>query len=108
MQAQPVTAKGIPWDATSWTMDFEVSGHTLQRTIRDALTYGKHFSALKERLPEPLRQKREKWAGDMYAKYPKPDWENIRFSDEVHAGYSPEGPPMDRAQKGDSYTISLG
>ena len=37
-------------------------------------------------------QQREKWAGDMYAKYPKPeDWENIRFSDEVHAGYSPEG-----------------
>ena len=28
----------------------------------------------------------------MYAKYPKPeDWENMRFSDEIHAGYSPEG-----------------
>ena len=71
-------------------MDFEVSGHTLQGTMRDALTYSKHLSALKEHLPEPLRQKREKWAGDMYAKYPKPeDWENIRFSDEVHAGYGP-------------------
>ncbi|KAL2053609.1 hypothetical protein ABVK25_006262 [Lepraria finkii] len=85
-------AKGMPWDAISWTMDFEVSGHTLQRTMRDALTYSKHLSALKEHLPEPLRQKRKKWAGDMYAKYPKPeDWERVRFSDEVHAGYGPEG-----------------
>ena len=72
----------------AWTMDFEVSGHTLQRTMRDALTYSKHLSALKELLPEPLRQKREKWAGICT---PNPlsreDWENIRFSDEVHAGY---------------------
>ena len=51
------------WDAISWTMDFEVSGQALQRTIRDALTYSTHLSALKEHLQEPLRQKREKWAG---------------------------------------------
>ena len=73
-------------------MDFEVSGKTLQRTMRDALTYSKYLLALKEHLRERLMQKREKWAGDMHAKYPKPkDWENIRFSDEVYAGYTPQG-----------------
>ena len=82
----------MPWDAISWTMDFEVSGETLQRAMWDALIYSKYYLALKEHLPERLIQKREKWAGDLYAKYPKPeDWENIRFSDEVYAGYSPEG-----------------
>ena len=73
-------------------MDFEVSGLTLQRTIRDALTYSKHLSALKEHLPERLRQKREMWAGDIYAKYPKPeDWERVRYINEVYAGYRPKG-----------------
>ena len=84
----------MPWDDMSWTIDFEVSGKTLQRTARDTLTYSKYLSALKEYLPERLIQKREKWAWDIYTKYPKPeDWENIRFSDEVYASYSPEGHP---------------
>ena len=77
------------WDAVSWTIDFEVSGKTLQWTT---LTYSKYLSSLNEYLPEPLRQKRETWAGDIYAKHPKPkDWENVRFSDELHTGYCPEG-----------------
>lgn len=63
-------AKGMPWDAISWTMDFEVSGHTLQRTMRDALTYSKYLAAPKEHLPEHLKQRREQWAGVLYAKYP--------------------------------------
>ena len=87
-----IKAKGMPWDAISWSIDFEVSGKTLQRTMRDALICSKYLSALKEHLPERLMQKREKWVRDMYAEHPKPeDWKNIRFSDEVYAGYSPEG-----------------
>ena len=50
-------AEGMPWDAIAWTLNFDVSGHILQRTMRDALTYSKYLSALKEHLPEPLKEK---------------------------------------------------
>ena len=84
------------WDAIAWTLDLDVSGSTLQRTIRDAMTYSKYVSALKEFLSKPLKEKRREWAKIMYAKYRnQEDWDRVRFSDEVHAGYSPEGHPMD-------------
>ena len=79
-------------DAITWTLNLDVSAPTLQRTIRDAITYSKYVSALKEFLTEPLKEKRREWAKIMYAKYRNPeDWDWIRFSDEVYAGYSPEG-----------------
>ena len=43
--------KGIHWDAIAWTQDLDVSGHTLQRTMRDTITNSKYVSALREFLP---------------------------------------------------------
>ncbi|KAK3167920.1 hypothetical protein OEA41_004366 [Lepraria neglecta] len=87
-----IEARGMYWGAITWTLDLDGSGPTLQPTIRDAITYSKYVSALKEFLPEPLEEKRREWAKIMYAKYRNPeDWDRVRFSDEVHAGYSPKG-----------------
>ena len=56
------------------------------------MTYSKYVSAPKKFLPVPLKEKRREWAKIMYAKYRNPeDWDRVRFSDEVYAGYSPEG-----------------
>ncbi|KAK3167425.1 hypothetical protein OEA41_010552 [Lepraria neglecta] len=44
-------ANGIHWDAIAWTLDHDVLGHTLQRTMRDTITNSKYVSALKEFLP---------------------------------------------------------
>lgn len=55
-----IEAKEMLWEAISWTIEFGVSGLTLQWIMRDTSTCSKHLSALKETLPERLKQKREK------------------------------------------------
>ena len=53
-----IEEKGVHWDTIAWTLDLDISGPTLQRAMRDAITYSKYVSALKEFLPEPLKEKR--------------------------------------------------
>ena len=60
----------MPWDAIAWTLDLDITGQTLQDTIGLAMDYSKCLSALKQWLLEPVKKKRKKWAGDIYAKYP--------------------------------------
>jgi hypothetical protein len=85
-------AKGMPWGAMVWELNLDVSAATFRRTMGEALGYGKHKAAVKGFLPQGTREARKKWASDMKLKYPNPeDWYRVRFSDEVHAGYGPEG-----------------
>lgn len=68
-----------------------ISGKTIQRHLgqlgwRHCVACRKHF------LSEELKKKRVKWSKDMLAKYPEPeDWYNVRFSDEVHFSFGPQG-----------------
>ena len=49
-------------------------------------------AASKPYLDEKLAQLRVSWAQNMLAKYPKSkDWRHVRFSDEIHFGWGPEG-----------------
>ena len=85
-------AKGMSWIAVMWDLGLDVHPHTLRRTMRDVLDYGKHKASLKEYRPPRTKEARNKWAHDMYAKYPEPwHWHRVRFTDEFHAGYGPEG-----------------
>ena len=60
--------------------------------MREACGYGKYKAALKEFLSPATKAARNKWAHDIYAKYPHPwDWHGVRFTDEFHTGYGPEG-----------------
>lgn len=43
-------------------------------------------------LPDRAKERRVEWATVMLDRYPQPkDWHRVRFSDEVHFGYGPEG-----------------
>ncbi|KAF8857210.1 hypothetical protein BDZ45DRAFT_547405, partial [Acephala macrosclerotiorum] len=43
-------------------------------------------------ISDDLAPRREKWAADMEAKYPKKeDWYRVRFSDECHGSFGPQG-----------------
>jgi hypothetical protein len=43
-------------------------------------------------LDDKLAKHRVQWAKDMLQKYPEPaDWRTVRFSDEVHFGWGPDG-----------------
>ena len=84
--------KGMTWVAVKWELNLDVHSTTLQRTMRDALGYGKHKAALKEYLSPRTKEARNKWAHDMHTKYPEPwHWHRVRFTDEFHAGFGPEG-----------------
>lgn len=96
-------AKGMSWIAVKWDLGFEVHWRTLQNIMREALGYGKHKAALEELLPPQTKEARNKWAHDMYAKYPKPwNWHRVRFTDEFHAGYGPEGQLWIIRKRGDA------
>ena len=68
-----------------------ISGRTVQRALgqRD----WRHCIACRKSYVSPCHAKRRnKWAKDMLAKYPRPiDWRRVRFSDEVHFAFGPQG-----------------
>jgi len=85
-------AKGITWIAVVWELDLDVAPQTLQKTLRDALGYGKHVPTIKEDLPERTKRDRFNWASATLAKRHTIElWKNVRFSDEFHVGFGPEG-----------------
>ena len=60
--------------------------------MRDAMTYGGHLAATKEELPQRAKDDRWAWADTIPSLRKDPgDWENVRWSDEFHAGFGPEG-----------------
>lgn len=62
------------------------------RPAHDALDYNKYLACVKGWLPDRTKERRVKWATVMLNRYPQPeDWYRVRFSDEVHFGYGPEG-----------------
>ena len=68
-----------------------LSGRTIQRALgqRD----WRHCVACQKSYVSPYHAKRrKKWATDMLAKYPQPVyWRRVRFSDEVHFAFGPQG-----------------
>ncbi len=85
-------AKGMTWQAIVWELDFDVHPKTLKETLKDSLGYSKHDAAIKEDLPERTKRDRLNWASTMLAKRHTVDlWKNVRFSDEFHTGFGPEG-----------------
>ena len=60
--------------------------------MRDVLGYSKHKAALKEFLSPHTKNARNKWAHNIYTKYPEPyHWHRVRFTDEFYARYRPKG-----------------
>ena len=84
--------KGMGWLELVWELDFDVNPKTLQRTMRDTMTYRGHPACTKEDLPQRTKDDRWAWADTMLIERRDPgDWKNIRWSDEFHAGFGPEG-----------------
>ena len=85
-------AKGMGWLGLVWELDLDVHPQTLQRTMRDTMTYGGHAAATAEELPQRTKDDRWAWADTMLFERADPeDWKNVRWSDEFHAGFGPEG-----------------
>ena len=64
----------------------------MHRIMSDSFDYGKHLACMKKWLSDRAKADGQEWATVMYKKYPKhEDWHRVRFSDEAHFGYGPEG-----------------
>lgn len=87
-------AKGMQWIGLVWELDLNVAPKTLRRTINKALDYGKYDAAIKEALSERTKGDRWIWADNALVIRPTVEhWKTVRFSDEMHAGFGPEGQP---------------
>ena len=85
-------AKEIGWIGLVWELDLDIHLKTLQRIICDAMTYRGHLAATKEELPQRTKDDRWAWADTILSLRKDPgNWKNVRWSDEFHAGFGPEG-----------------
>jgi hypothetical protein len=81
----------LSWSELIYQFGFEVHPDTLRRRMAKRLVFT-FVAVTKPFLDENLAELRLQWAKDMLAKYPKPeDWRHVRFSDEIHFGWGPEG-----------------
>jgi hypothetical protein len=88
----------MTWDALAEEAQIEsqkkgsyVSGRTIQQAMNE---YGwRHCLACRKGfVSDDLAKRRKKWAKDMLEKYPDPtDWYHVRFSDEIHFSFGPQG-----------------
>lgn len=85
-------AKGLSWKQLATKVGADVNGRTIHSIMRDALDYNKYLACVKGWLFDRAKERRVEWATTMINRYPQPkDWYQVRFSDEVHFSYGPEG-----------------
>lgn len=86
-------AKGMNWYAVIWELDLDIkSPHTIRDTMSEAFDYGKYKASLKSFMDQRSQDDRVNWADVTLLHRPKSeDFHDIRYSDEFHAGYGPEG-----------------
>lgn len=90
--ALEIEGKAYTWQQVATEVGADVSGDTMKRTLESALNYHKCLACLKGWLDDQMMEKRVEYAEIMLRRYPlATQWKHIRFSDEVHFGYGPEG-----------------
>jgi len=81
----------LTWDELGQQFDLEVTGRTLRNNMAARRVY-KFIAAEKPYIDEKLAKLRIQWCQHMLEQYPAPEeWRHVRFSDEVHFGWGPQG-----------------
>ena len=83
----------IPWAGlpAAAGLDVECHGETVRRAVKD-LNLRMCIACEKKYTSPRLRERRAEYARVMLERYPDPkDWRHIRFSDECHFGWGPQG-----------------
>lgn len=81
----------LTWESLAHEAGVNVSAHTLQRQFKTK-GYRRCVACRKSFITPDIAARRVKFARDMLAKYPEPqDWYKVRFTNEVHLGYGPQG-----------------
>ena len=84
--------QGMSWRGVAWELDLNVCDRTLEKTMKQALTWGKYDPCVKELLSPSLCRRRVRWCEfNLDIRPTVEEWKNVRWSDEFHAGLGPEG-----------------
>ncbi len=91
-----IDREGIQGHALTWAQlgleaNVKASGDTIKRMM-GTLDYRKCIACKKGWVKPEVAERRLEYAQCMLEKYPEPeDWYHVRFSDEVHFGWGPQG-----------------
>ncbi len=91
MESEGFEARALTWEQLGYEVSLEVSGMTIKRHM-GTMNYHTCIACRKGWVSPRTATKRVEWAAIMLERYPtKQHWEPVRFSDEVHFGYGPQG-----------------
>lgn len=84
-------ARNLTWEQLGYEAGLDVSGRTIARWM-GTMDYHKCIACRKGWCNEKTKKRRKEYAEYWLPRYPNPeDWHHIRFSDECHYGYGPQG-----------------
>ena len=91
LEEEGMEARALTWEQLGFEVGLDCSGKTIQR-IMGTMDYHKCIACRKGWVNEKTRKLRMKWSDAMLSRYPNAeDWKQVRFSDEVHFGWGPQG-----------------
>ena len=91
LQEEGIEARTITWEQLGYEVGLECTEQTIKNAM-GCMNYRKYIACKKGWVNEKIARDRKAWAQVMKERYPKPeDWCRVRFSDEVHFGYDPQG-----------------
>lgn len=91
LQEEGIEARAMTWEQLGYEVGLECTGQTVKNAM-GCMNYRKCIACKKGWVNEKTARDRKAWAQVMKERYPKPeDWYHVRFSDEVHFGYGPQG-----------------
>ncbi|KAI9883088.1 MAG: hypothetical protein M1823_005142 [Watsoniomyces obsoletus] len=91
LETEGVNARALTWEQLGFEAGVEASGKTIKRAL-GSLNYHKCIACTKGWVSPQTAEHRVKYAKLMLERYPtKEDWKHVRFSDDVHFGWGPQG-----------------
>ena len=84
-------ARALIWEQLGYEANLDVSGKTIRRAM-GTMEYHKYLACRKGWVNEKGKKRRKEYAEYWLPLYEQPeDWDPIRFSDECHYGFGPQG-----------------
>ena len=93
LESNGFDGRTITWDSlpAAAGLDVEVSGETVRRALK-TIGFRRCIACQKAWVSKDLADRRKAYAQTMLDRYPnKEDWRHVRFSDETHFGWGPQG-----------------
>jgi hypothetical protein len=98
-------ARKLSWLELGFEAGIEgTQARAIARAMGDTMGYSKCIACQKQWVNKSIALHRKEWSKVTLERHPKPeDWHNVRFSDEVHWGFGPQGSIYITRKPGERY-----